>query len=92
MLSKKELEIRIARHLELEAMMKEIEAEQKAIDDSLKKEMERRNIEVLEVGANTVRWTPYVQSRFDSTAFKKAHPEEYAAWQKEVTGHRFSVA
>lgn len=92
MLSKKEMKERVARRLELDAMMKAFEAEMKEIDDSLKKEMERRNVEELVVGFNMVRWTPYVRNQFDSSAFKKAHPEMYAEWQKQVSGRRFSVA
>lgn len=92
MLSKKELKERVSRRMEIDALMKEFDAELKEIDDSLKKEMERRNVEELVVGSNTVRWTSFVQNRFDSSGFKKAHPEMYEEWQKQVSGRRFSVA
>ena len=91
MLSKKVLEEKVARHQVLAAMMKEMEAESKEIEDALKKEMERRNVEELAVGTNVVRWTSYVKNCFDSSAFKKAYPDIYAEWQKQVSGHRFSV-
>ena len=92
MLSKKVLEEKVARLVELEAIIKEYEAEQKELEDGLKAEMERRKVEELSVGARMVRYTTYVQNRFDSSGFKKEHPNVYAAWQKQVTGHRFTVA
>ena len=92
MLSKKVLEEKVARYQELKAQIEALEAEQEAVKNALSKELERRNVEELAVGENVVRWTVYVQNRFDSNAFKKANPAEYAAWQKQVTGHRFSVA
>lgn len=92
MLNKKELEVNVARYLELNAMMKEMSDEQEKIKKALMKEMDRRDVEELVVGENVVRCTSYVQSRFDGAAFKKANPEEYANYQKEIVSRRFSVA
>ena len=91
MLNKKVLEEKVARYNELKAQLEVLEAEQDKIKAELSAEMERRNVEELVVGNNTVRLTSYVQSRFDSGAFKKANPVEYENWVKRVCGHRFSV-
>ena len=92
MMSKKVLKEKVERYQELKAQLEVMEAELEEIKNELTNELERRKVEELAVGPNFVRWTYYVQNRFDSTAFKKAHPMEYAMWQKQVSGHRFSVA
>lgn len=92
MLSKKELEKKIAEYEDIENQIKELEAMRDAVKSAVTKEMDRRGIEELGVGNKIVRWTTYVTNRFDSTGFKKARPDEYAAWQKQVTGRRFTVS
>lgn len=92
MLSKKEMEKMIREYDELEAKMKELKAEIDRRENAMKGEMERRNVTELEVGNRVIRYTPYVSQRFDTTGFRKANPEQYAEWIKEVKGHRFSVA
>ena len=92
MLSKKAAAEKLARYEELKAQVAELEAETKAIEDEFKKELERRNVEALEVGSRTVRWTTFLRSQFDSKGFRKANPELYDEWTKEVSSRRFSVA
>ena len=92
MISKKELAAMCVDREELLARKKEIDAALDRIENGMKSEMERRGVTELEVGERVIRWTPYVSQRFDSTGFRKADPETYRAWVKEVKGHRFSVA
>lgn len=92
MLSKKVFEQKIVEYDELKAKEKELKAEIERLENEMKGEMERRDVSELEVGNRVVRWTPYVSQRFDSTGFRKAEPEMYQSWVKEVKGHRFSVA
>ena len=92
MLSKKAIAERVDELIEIDAMIAELEAKRNVIKDGLTGEMDRRGVEELAVGNHILRWTAYVQNRFDSSGFQKAHPEEYASWQKQVSGHRFSVS
>ena len=92
MLSKKTLGEMIVEYDELMALSKEVSANLKKLEDGMKGEMDRRGVDMLEVGNRVVRWTPYVSQRFDSTGFRKAEPEMYQAYTKEVKGHRFSVS
>lgn len=91
MLSKKVAAEKLARWEELSALEKEILAEKSAIEDDFKKELDRKGVEILEVGNKKVRWTSVVSNRFDSTGFKKSFSELYKAWTKAVPSRRFSI-
>jgi predicted phage-related endonuclease len=77
---------------ELEAIIKEAEAEVEALKDELKTEMMRRNAEEMSVGKYIVRWTEVLSNRFDSTAFKKVMPDVYKAYTKQTASRRFSIS
>ena len=91
-MTKKDLAAKVAAYNEYKALLKEAEAEVARLEAELKKEMEKKGVDEMEVGEFKVRWTPMVQSRFDSKGFKAAEPELYAAWTKKVESRRFSVA
>ena len=92
MLGMKALGKVIGEYDELCALLRELEDKKKAAENAMKGELERRGVEELVVGGRVIRNTEYKSQRFDSTGFRKADPETYAAWVKEVTGHRFSVS
>ena len=48
--------------------------------------------EELEAGQYIVRWTSVTSNRFDSANFKKALPEVYKAYLKQVSSKRFSIS
>lgn len=91
-MSVNELERRIARMQEWEALAAEAKAEAESIRDSIKAEMLERNIEELEAGQYIVRWTSVLTNRFDTTAFKKQYNGLYKEFVKQVASRRFSVA
>ena len=91
MINKKSLMRKLIEWDEVEALEKEIKARKERLENEMKGEMDRRGVTELEVGNRVVRWTPYVSQRFDSTGFRKAEPEMYAEYVKEVKGRRFSV-
>ena len=75
-----------------EAMMEEIKAEADSIRNSIKAEMEAREVEELIAGQYIVRYTSVLSIRFDSTAFKKVMPEIYKAYTKQVSSRRFTIS
>lgn len=91
MLSKKVAAEKLARYEELKALKKAVDDEMDAIESDFKQELDRKGVEVLEIGDKKVRWTQVLSNRFDSTGFKKAFPELYKAWTKAVPSRRFSV-
>ena len=91
-MSVNEIESRIAKMQEWEALAEEARAEAETLRDSIKAEMLERDTEELQAGKYIVRWTSVLSNRFDTTAFKKQHDELYKSFTKQVASKRFSVA
>ena len=90
-MSKVELLAKIELLNKYEAMMEEIKAEADTIRNSIKAEMEAREVEEMIAGQYIVRYTAVLSNRFDSTAFKKVLPELYKAYTKQVSSRRFTI-
>ena len=77
---------------ELESLIEEAKADAEALRDEIKAEMLNRNTEEMIVGSYIIRWTSVLSQRFDSTGFKRAMPEVYKAYIKQVSSRRFSIS
>ena len=91
-MSKVELLAKIELLNKYEAMMEELKAEADAVRNSIKAEMEAREVEELIAGQYIVRWTSVLSTRFDSTAFKKVLPDLYKAYTKQTASRRFTIS
>ena len=91
-MSKIELLAKIELLNKYEAMMEELKAEAETIRNTIKADMEAREVEELIAGQYIVRYTAVLSNRFDSTAFKKVMPEIYKAYTKQVSSRRFSIS
>ena len=91
-MSKIELLAKIELLNKYEAMMEELKAEADTIRNSIKAEMEAREVEEPIAGQYIVRYTSVLSNRFDSTAFKKVMPEIYKAYTKQVSSRRFTIS
>lgn len=91
-MSKIELLAKIELLNKYEAMMEEIKVEADTIRNSIKAEMEERELEELIAGQYIIRYTSVLSQRFDSTAFKKVMPEVYKAYTKQVSSRRFTIS
>ena len=90
-MSKIELLAKIELLNKYEAMIDELKAEADTVRNSIKAEMEAREVEELIAGQYIVRYTAVLSNRFDSTAFKKVLPELYKAYTKPVSSRRFTI-
>ena len=87
-----EMESKVAKLQEWEALAEEARQEAEALRDEIKAEMLARETEEMEAGRFIVRWTSVLSNRFDTTAFKKEHSEMYKQYTKQIASRRFSVA
>lgn len=87
-----DLENTIAKMQEWEALAEEAKAEAEALRDEIKAELTNRNAEEVTTGKYIIRWTSVLSQRFDSTAFKRAMPDVYKAFTKQVSSRRFSIS
>lgn len=91
-MSKIELLAKIELLNKYEAMIDEMKSEAEAIRNTIKAEMEAREVEELIAGQYIIRYTSVLSQRFDSTAFKKVMPEVYKAYTKQVSSRRFTIS
>lgn len=78
---------------EWEAILEDAKNEVESLKDSIKMEMESRDIVELETSAGIVRYTIVQSFRFDTRRFKVEIGEEvYKRFCKEVTSRRFTVS
>ena len=91
-MSKIELLAKIELLNKYEAMIEEMKEEADKVRNSIKAEMEQREVEELIAGQYIVSWTSVLSNRFDSTAFKKVMPEIYKAYTKQVSSRRFTIS
>jgi predicted phage-related endonuclease len=77
---------------EWEKLIEEAKKEAEIIRDSIKSEMDKNEVEELEIGAYIIRWTSVISNRFDTTSFKKAYAEMYKSYTKQVSSRRFSIS
>ena len=87
-----DLETKIAKMQEWEALAEEAKAEAEALREEIKAELTSQNAEEVTTGKYIIRWTSVLSQRFDSTAFKRAMPDVYKAFTKQVSSRRFSVS
>ena len=87
-----EMESKVAKLQEWEALAEEERQEAEALRDEIKAEMLARETEEMEAGRFIVRWTSILSNRFDTTAFKKEHSEMYKQYTKQTASKRFSIA
>lgn len=91
-MSSTELENKITKMQEWEALAEEAKAEADTLRDAIKAELLKRDTDELQAGRFIVRWSTVLTSRLDTTALKKAMPGIYKAYTKQTTSRRFSVA
>ena len=87
-----DLESKITKMMEWEALANEAKAEAEALRDEIKAELTNRNAEEVTTDKYIVRWTSVLTHRFDSTAFKRAMPDVYKSFTKQISSRRFSVS
>lgn len=91
-MSTMEMENKIAKLQEWEALAEEAKAEAEALRDEIKAEMNKRETEELEAGRFIIRWTSVLSNRFDTTSFKREHADMYKQYTKQTSSRRFSIA
>ena len=90
-MSKFELLAKVELLNKYEAMIEELKAEADTVRNSIKAEMEEREVEELIAGQYIIRYTAVLSNRFDSTAFKKVLPDLYKAYTKQVSSRRLTI-
>ena len=77
---------------EIQAMIKELEAEAEAIKTNITAHMDAQQTDTLQADIFTIKYTAYTTQRIDTTAIKKELPDIAARYTKTSEARRFQVA
>ena len=91
-MSTHEIESKVAKLQEWEALAEEAKAEAEALRDEIKAEMLLRDTEEMTAGRFIIRYKSVLSNRFDTTTFKREHGEMYKQYVKQSESRRFSIA
>jgi predicted phage-related endonuclease len=87
-----EMTVTARTYREIQAEIKELEAQADALKQTMIREMDARQVEKLNAGEYTISYTLYESGRLDSAKLKADHADLYAAYTKRTTSTRFQVA
>jgi predicted phage-related endonuclease len=88
----KAIENRVKKLQEIEAQRKALEEQAEKLKEEIKADMERKGVDEIETPNFSIRWKEIVSNRLDSAALKKALPEIYKQYARQITSKRFTVA
>lgn len=91
-MAQNDLTATIERVKELEAEQDAINAEMEVLKDRLKAELVKRGNSKMMVSDYKVSLIKYVTHRFDSKAFKADHAEMYEEYMEAFEAYRFTIA
>ena len=91
-MTNKQLDNRMKKLRAIEAQQKELEAQAEAIRAELKADLEARGEEEHDTGSFVIRWKEIISRRLDGKALKAALPDVFAAYSRESTSRRFTIA
>ncbi|MDR0325023.1 MAG: hypothetical protein LBI19_02870 [Oscillospiraceae bacterium] len=77
---------------ELQAMIRELEAEAEAVKAAIAATMDAQGVDTLQADIFTIKYTAYTTQRIDATAIRKELPDVAARYTKTAEARRFQVA
>lgn len=86
------LENRIKKLKELEEQQKALEQEIDSLKEEIKKDLEAKGTEELQVGIFIIRFTSVLSSRFDTKRFKEQYRDLYNQFTKQTASRRFTIS
>lgn len=91
-MTNKQLDNRVKKLREIEAQVQTLEEQAEAIRSELKAELESNGEDEHNTGNFVIRWKEIISRRLDSKALKAALPDVFAAYSRESSCRRFTVA
>ena len=91
-MTNKQLDNRVKKLQSIEAQMKELEEQADAIRAEIKADLEAKGEDEHDTGSFIIRWKEIISRRLDSKALKAALPDVFAAYSRESTSRRLTIA
>ena len=77
--------------MKITAQIKKLQSIESELKKEFQDEMLATGETIIEAGNLLIKWTPYVENRFDTTSFRKEHEKMYKRYVKESERRRFSI-
>lgn len=86
------LENRIKKLKALEERQKLLDQEIDSLKEEIKKDLEAKGTEELQVGIFIIRFTSVLSNKFDTKRFKEQYGDLYKQFTKQTASRRFTVS
>ena len=91
-MTNRQLDNRVKKPQAIEAQQKDLEAQAEAIRAEIKADLEAKGEDEHDTGSFVIRWKEIISRRLDGKALKSALPDVFAAYSRESTSRRFTIA
>ena len=91
-MTERQIENRVKKLKALEKQRKDLEAQEKALKEEIKRDMESKGLEELKTKNFIIRWKEIISNTLDSKALKATFPDICEQFTKQSASKRFTIA
>lgn len=91
-MTERQIENRVKKLKAIEKQRKDLEAQEKALKEEIKRDMESKGLEELKTKNFIIRWKKIISNTLDSKALKATFPDICEQFTKQSASKRFTIA
>ena len=91
-MTERQIENRVKKLKAIEKQRKDLEAQEKALKEENKRDMESKGLEELKTKNFIIRWKEIISNTLDSKALKATFPDICEQFTKQSASKRFTIA
>lgn len=91
-MTERQIENRVKKLKAIEKQKKDLEAQEKALKEEIKRDMESKGLEELKTKNFIIRWKEIISNTLDSKALKATFPDICEQFTKQSASKRFTIA
>ena len=91
-MTERQIENRVKKLKAIEKQRKDLEAQEKALKEEIKRDMESKGLEELKTKNFLIRWKEIISNTLDSKALKATFPDICEQFTKQSASKRFTIA
>lgn len=91
-MTERQIENRVKKLKAIEKQRKDLEAQEKALKEEIKRDMESKGLEEMRTKNFIIRWKEIISNTLDSKALKATFPDICEQFTKQSASKRFTIA
>lgn len=91
-MTERQIENRVKKLKAIEKQRKDLEAQEKALKEEIKRDMESKGLEELKTKNFIIHWKEIISNTLDSKALKATFPDICEQFTKQSASKRFTIA